>query len=99
MPLFCREFNARTSNQETGKPVMVRVEVFEDKSFGFEVRGTPTSILLKNLLKDRSEKVISESELGDLIALKGRDMNTENSESVKKIILGSMLSAGIVIRK
>ncbi|WNE41522.1 MAG: 50S ribosomal protein L11 [Mycoplasmataceae bacterium] len=97
MPTFCREFNAKTSNQETGKIVNVKIEVSEDKSYKFEIKGTPTSLLLKNLLKNKNEKTISSEELDRISQIKMSDLNTEDLESVKKTILGSLKSAGIKV--
>ena len=100
MPLFCREFNAKTSNEEIGKIVNVRIKVFEDKTFNFEVKGVPTSFLIKDLFKDKidkDKKVISFLELDKISQIKLKDLNTENLENAKKTILGSIKSAGIKV--
>ncbi|WNE41740.1 MAG: 50S ribosomal protein L11 [Mycoplasmataceae bacterium] len=93
MPTFCREFNAKTSDQEAGKIVTVKIEVFEDKSYNFEVKGTATSILLKNFLK--GEKVISSASVDEIAQIKMKDLNTDSLEKARKTVLGSIKSAGI----
>src|SRR5215216_5622025 len=100
MPLFCKEFNAKTSGWENGKIVNVKIVVYEDKTFNFYVKSTPTSILLKSFLKKKEEgdeKVISSEDFDKIINEKIKDLNTNNLEKMKKIILGSAKSAGIKI--
>ena len=45
---FCKAFNAKTQEMDMGMPVPVVITVFSDKSFTFETKSTPASILLKN---------------------------------------------------
>lgn len=98
MPMFCKEFNARTSSQTAGEIVNVKIRVFDDKSFNFEIKGTPTSVLLKDILKNKkenNEKTISSLDLNKISQIKFKDLNTEDLEKAKKTILGSIKSAGI----
>ena len=44
---FCKAFNAKTQEMDAGMPVPVVITVFSDKSFTFETKSTPASILLK----------------------------------------------------
>ena len=44
---FCKAFNAKTQELEAGMPVPVVITVFSDKSFSFETKSTPASILLR----------------------------------------------------
>jgi large subunit ribosomal protein L11 len=44
---FCKSFNARTQNMEQGLPTPVIITVYADKSFTFETKTTPASVLLK----------------------------------------------------
>lgn len=97
MPNFCREFNAKTSNQEVGKIVNVKIRVFDDKSFEFEVKSSPTSLLLKKFL-NTTNKTISFASLDEIARIKMNDLNTDNEVNIRKIILGSAKSAGIEVR-
>jgi large subunit ribosomal protein L11 len=97
MPNFCREFNARTSNQEIGEIVNVKIKVFDDKSFEFEVKSPPTSLLLKKFL-NASDKTISSVSLDKIVKIKMNDLNTDNEINIRKIILGSAKSAGMKVR-
>ena len=44
---FCKAFNAKTQEMDAGMPVPVVITVYSDKSFTFETKSTPASILLK----------------------------------------------------
>ena len=44
---FCKAFNAKTQELDAGMPVPVVITVYSDKSFTFETKSTPASILLK----------------------------------------------------
>lgn len=98
MPNFCREFNSRTSNQETGRKISVAIEVYEDKSFTFKIKSTPTSLLLKEAVQKGTDKTISSAALDEIIKVKMSDLNADNYDSIRKIILGSAKSAGIEVK-
>ena len=42
---FCKAFNAKTQDQEKGMPIPVTITVFSDKSFTFEMKTPPASLL------------------------------------------------------
>ena len=44
---FCNAFNAETQNMEKGLPLPVVISVYEDKSFTFQVKSAPASVLIK----------------------------------------------------
>ena len=98
MPNFCREFNSRTTSQETGRKINVMIEVYDDKSFTFKVKSTPTSLLLKEATQKGTDKTISSAALDEIIKVKMNDLNADNYDSIRKIILGSAKSAGIEVK-
>lgn len=98
MPNFCREFNAKTSSQETGKVISVAIEVYDDKSFSFQTKSVPTALLLKEAMQKGTDKTISNAALDDIIKAKMNDLNTDSYDSIRKIILGSAKSAGIEVK-
>ena len=57
-----------------------------------------SSIMLKNLIKNKNEKSISREEFDEIARIKMKDSNTDNLEKVKSSILGTMKSAGISVR-
>src|SRR4026209_1575824 len=44
---FCKTFNARTKDMEQGTPIPVKITVFSDRSFTFEMKTPPASYFLK----------------------------------------------------
>ena len=44
---FCKAFNAKTQDLEGGLPVPVVITVYSDKSFSFETKSPPASVLLR----------------------------------------------------
>ena len=49
---FCKQFNAKTKDLEQGAPIPVKITVFSDRSFTFEMRTPPASHLLKKAAQD-----------------------------------------------
>ena len=48
---FCKQFNAKTKDLEQGAPIPVKITVFSDRSFSFEMRTPPAAYLLKKAAK------------------------------------------------
>ena len=55
---FCKAFNAKTESVEKGLPIPVVITVYNDRSFTFETKTPPASVLIMkaiNLSKGSSE--------------------------------------------
>ena len=48
--LFCEELNSKCNSLKPGLKILVRLYLFDDKSFFFVIKGVPFSLLLKLLL-------------------------------------------------
>ena len=48
--LFCEELNSKCNALKPGLKILVRLYLFDDKSFFFFIKGVPFSLLLKLLL-------------------------------------------------
>ena len=101
---FCNEYNAKTKGQDTIVPV--EISVFEDRSFSFILKTSPTSVLLRkaaNISSGSSEpdklKVaeITPKQLEEIAQIKLPDLNTKSLESAKRIIEGTAKNMGIVV--
>jgi len=53
---FCKEFNLKTKDN-IGSLISVKIRIYEDKSYSFILKSTPTSYLIKNLLKINNLKL------------------------------------------
>jgi len=102
---FCKEYNDRTASQ-AGAIVPVEITVYEDNSFIFITKTSPTSELLKKALEVEAasgspgiQKIgkISQDKLKEIAQIKMKDLNTNDIEMAKHIIAGTARSMGIEI--
>lgn len=105
IPEFCRQFNERTQDQP-GMIFPVVIYVAKNKSFTFEVKTPPASVLIKKeagLAKGSSEpnkdKVgkITQAQVRSIAELKKQDMNCHSLESAMSMIAGTARSMGVTI--
>lgn len=106
MPKFCTDFNARTADRR-GEVVPVIITAYEDKSHDFELKTTPTSILLRraagNIEKGsdnpKTTKVgkVTRAQLKEIAEYKLPDLNANDLESAIRIIEGSARNMGIEV--
>lgn len=94
MTLFCREFNEKTQQLESGKKVSVEITVLKN-SYQFRIKGRVSSDLLKEAIGEKKE--ITQSELEKISQEKLIYLNTDDLTQAKKIIAGTARSAGIKI--
>ncbi|RIY33146.1 50S ribosomal protein L11 [Psittacicella hinzii] len=105
---FCKAFNARTESIEKGLPVPVVITVYSDKSFTFETKTPPASVLLKKAmgLKSGSSRpnkdkvgVISKDKLREIAEMKSPDLTGADIEAKMKIIAGTARSMGLDVEE
>ena len=83
--LFCEELNSKCSSLKSGLKILVRLYLFDDKTFFFVIKGVPFSALLKLLLNikfnqfDKITKIVTIFDLYDIIYIK----NIFNSKFLK----------------
>ena len=103
---FCKSFNARTKDMEPGTPIPVKITVFSDRSFNFEMRTPPASFFLKKAAKvgsgakDPGRGVagsVTMAQVREIAKLKLKDLNTDDVEAAAKTIAGSARSMGIQV--
>jgi large subunit ribosomal protein L11 len=104
---FCKAFNARTQNMG-GIITPVVITVFVDKSFIFETKTPPASVLLKkaaNLQKGSGEpnrtKVgkVSGKQVREIAELKMVDLNAASIDAAVSMVAGTARSMGIEIEE
>ena len=104
---FCNAFNAETQNMEKGLPLPVVITVYEDKSFTFQVKSAPASVLIKKAAgiskgssEPNREKVgsITRAQLEEIVTAKEKDLNANDMDQAVKIIEGTARSMGVEVK-
>ncbi len=107
IPMFCKEFNARTQAQ-AGEALIIPtiITVFSDRTFSFELKTPPAAVLLKKAAKidkgsgePNKNKVgtISEDLIREIAQQKIQDLNTTDLEAAVRTIKGTARSMGLVV--
>ena len=102
---FIQKFNAATQNVK-GKVVGCIVTVYSDRTFDFEVKSSPASVLIleaagkeKGSGVPNKEKVgkISKAQVEKIAKEKMVDLNALSVEAAMKIIEGTARSMGVTV--
>ncbi len=105
IPMFIKDFNAKTASQK-GITIPVVITIFSDKSFTYELKTPPASVLLvKALGKDKGSAKPNREKIGklpmskvvEIAQQKMPDLNCDSLESAKRMIMGTARSMGIEI--
>ena len=103
---FCKAFNAATQSMEQGMPVPVKITVYADKSFSYDMKSPPASFFIKkaaNIRKGASiagqEIVgsITRAQIEEIVEQKKDDLNAHDLDQACKIIAGTARSMGISV--
>jgi large subunit ribosomal protein L11 len=104
---FCKNFNARTQEQEKGMPIPVTITVFSDKSFTYEMKTPPASYFLKKAARLESGSKapgrdvagsVTMAQVREIAKAKMKDLNANDIEAAAKLIAGSARSMGIEVK-
>ena len=104
---FCNAFNAETKDAEKGVPLPVVIQVYEDKSFTFQIKSPPASVLIKKAIKIQKgssvpnmDKVgsITTAQLEEIAKVKEKDLNANSLGQAVKIIAGTARSMGVDVK-
>jgi large subunit ribosomal protein L11 len=100
---FCKAFNARTQDKQ-GLIIPAVITIYSDRSFTFELRTPPASILLKRAAKiakgsgePNRTKVgsVTKSQIREIAELKAPDLNAHDVENAMRIVAGTARSMGL----
>ena len=103
---FCKAFNAKTQSMEPGLPVPVVITAYSDKSFTFELKTPPASILLKKAAgiksgssRPNADKVgkVTRSQLEEIAKTKEPDLTAADLDAAVRTIAGSARSMGLEV--
>ncbi len=102
---FCKQYNAATENQR-GTIIPVDITIYEDRSFTFVLKTTPTPVLIRQAAGvDKGAAAagreqtgsISDAQLTEIARTKLPDLNTTDIESAKRQVAGTARSMGIAV--
>ncbi len=102
---FVQQFNAATQALN-GMKVTVVISVYADRTFSFEVKSPPASVLLKDAAKiakgsgvPHKEKVgsVTKAQLREIAERKMPDLNAGSIESAELVVAGTARSMGIEV--
>jgi large subunit ribosomal protein L11 len=102
---FCKQYNSATESMR-GSVVPVDITIYEDRTFSFVLKTSPTPVLLRQaagLAKGSAttgrEQVgtINDAQLTEIAQTKLKDLNTTNLEAAKKQVAGTARSMGIKV--
>lgn len=88
---FCKDFNGKTQNIKENTLLPVSIQVFDDKSFTYQIKSPSTSTMIRQIKeaepnKDQTFPCISLKQVYEVAKIKVQD------ESCKRIALESICS-------
>ncbi|MDD5747805.1 MAG: 50S ribosomal protein L11 [Actinomycetota bacterium] len=102
---FCKAYNAATVSQ-LGQIVPVKITVYEDHSFTFEIKTPPASRLLmeaagieKGSPEPNRQPVgrITKEKIREIARVKLPDLNARDLDAAERIIEGTAVSMGLEV--
>jgi len=102
---FCKKFNDQTKDK-AGNTIPVEITVYEDRSYSFILKTSPTSELIKKAIgiekgsgKPLQEKVgkITKKQIADIAKIKMADLNVNTLEAAMRTIEGTAKQMGVEV--
>jgi len=103
--MFVKQFNDQTRDR-MGLILPVEITVFKDKSFSFQIKSPPASVLLKMAAKVPSgaktagrEQVgqVSVQQVLEIAKTKQKDLNAGSTGAAARMVMGTARSMGIKV--
>jgi large subunit ribosomal protein L11 len=102
---FCKQFNAATQGQ-TGLVIPALITIYKDRTFSFQLKTPPASILLKRAaglasgsgVPNRNKVgTVTAQQVREIAELKMKDLNANDVDAAVRMIEGTARSMGIVV--
>jgi large subunit ribosomal protein L11 len=102
---FCKAFNARTQDK-AGLIIPALITIYADRTFTFELKTPPASVLLKKAAKiekgsgePNRNKVgrVTKAQVREIAQMKLPDLNANDIEAAMKIVAGTARSMGLEV--
>lgn len=103
---FVNQFNEKTREMQ-GDLVSVVLRIYEDRSFNFDVKGSPASFLILKAAGIKSgsgtpntKKVgkLTKAQVREIAEKKMEDLNATTIEAAERIIAGTARSMGVEVK-
>jgi large subunit ribosomal protein L11 len=100
---FCKTFNARTQDRP-GLIIPALITIYSDRTFTFELKTPPASVLLKRAAKvekgsgePNRTKVgkVTKKQVREIAEMKLNDLSANDVEAAIKVISGTARSMGL----
>jgi len=104
---FCKQYNAATESMR-GTIVPVEITIYEDRTFSFVLKTTPTPVLLREAAGvdkgsttagRQAAGTITEEQLSSIATTKLPDLNANDLEAAKRQVEGTARSMGISVAR
>jgi large subunit ribosomal protein L11 len=104
---FVKQFNARTSDQ-AGLVIPAVITIYADRSFTFELKTPPASVLLKKAAgidtasgtpNKKKVATLPVAKIKEIAELKRADLNANDVEAAMRMIEGTARSMGIEVQQ
>jgi large subunit ribosomal protein L11 len=103
---FCKAFNAQTQGMEPGLVLPVVITAYADKSFTFQLKSPPASVLIKKALKldkgspkPNAQKVgkLTRAQAEEIAKIKQKDLTGADLEAAVRTVAGTARSMGVTV--
>ena len=103
---FCKAFNAATQKMEPGLPTPVVITAYADKTFTFNMKTPPVSVLIMKALgitkgskTPHTDKVgkLSRAQCEQIAKVKQPDLTAADLEAAMRTVAGSARSMGVEV--
>lgn len=105
---FVTPFNDETRDR-MGEEMTVHIAIYDDRTMSWRIVGKPTDLLILEAIgeskgsgipnKEKLKKKLSQTKLQEIAEKKAVDMNTDNVDSVKKMVAGTARSMGVEVEQ
>lgn len=104
---FVKAYNEKTSDKK-GETVPAVITIYEDRSFEFETKLAPVSDMIKKAIKiekgsgetpRETAGKLSKTQVEEIAEKKLEDLNTDDIEAAKRIVIGTARSMGVTVEE
>ena len=104
---FCTKYNDATKDK-IGDIIPVEISIYDDRSFDFVIKTSPTPSLIKKFTKiskgstkGKNETVatLTDAQVTEIAEIKLPDLNCYDLEAAKKTVIGTAKNMGVAVEE